>query len=118
MTACTRCGIDSKAELCRDCVDVLGAEARRYSVAERLSYLLQERDRLDEEIANLTNTVKPDRKRPRSVVPACGTESAYQRHRARGEQCPEGDLCKRAHADHERVARIRRQANTRKRDVA
>ena len=39
------------------------------------------------------------RVRPRTVVPECGTESGYQRHRARREDCAR---CRAAHAKHER----------------
>lgn len=45
-------------------------------------------------------------KRSRKVVPPCGTESAYQRHRNRGE--PQDDACLRAHRIYNKAGHMRR----------
>lgn len=107
---CTRCGIDSRAEVCRDCLDITSRELARATIEQRLANLLQQRDVLDGEIAQLMADLQPvtGKKRPRNVIPPCGTESAYQRHRARGED--RDDDCKKAHAAYERARRITRKA--------
>lgn len=76
---------------------------------ERLQKLYALQRRIADEIALLeagyigTGTRKP--RRSRYDIPPCGSETAYQRHKHRGETCEE---CKRAHAAHERVASIAR----------
>lgn len=112
MAYCTRCGIQSKAHLCRDCVDVLATEVRRKELESSLAGMLKEREALaaemaqvDADIAALLNQ-QGTKKRPRGVIPPCGTESAYQRHRARGEE--RDDACKKAHAAHNRARDITR----------
>ena len=73
--------------------------------ADRLQRLYDLQRRIADEIVLLeagyigTGTRKP--RRSRYDVPACGSETAYQRHKHRGETCTE---CKAAHAAHERVA--------------
>lgn len=76
------------------------------TVEERIAELVALRDKIDEELVRLTRLPGPGKKRSRLVIPECGTESAYQRHKHRGEECPRGDVCKRAHAEHERVQSI------------
>lgn len=39
-------------------------------------------------------------RRPKAVVPECGTETGYQRHRGRGEKC---EPCRLAHNEHNRA---------------
>lgn len=71
--------------------------------ADRLAALVTLRGRVDEEIERLVRELGAqyaDRRRSRFDVPPCGTETAYQRHRARGEQAD--DVCKFAHRIHER----------------
>lgn len=46
--------------------------------------------------------------RPAAVVPPCGTESAYQRHKARGEKC---EPCRLAHNAHNRARYAERSAS-------
>lgn len=85
------------------------------SKRRRLNYLAALRRRVDAEmddlavqIANVAVT-PTGQKRSRKVIPPCGTESAYQRHRYFKEAADEE--CLAAHAAHERVrARIRRAA--------
>lgn len=78
---------------------------------KRIDDLLALKARIDDELLVLAdeaaNIDVPGtmRRRPRSVVPECGTESGYQRHRARKETC---DDCKAAHAAHERVKAAQR----------
>lgn len=72
---------------------------------ERLVKLLALRDRIDREIKHLT--AKPHRRR--RGIPACGTDSAYTRHRRLG-QTPCDD-CKAAHAARERIRQRGRKAS-------
>ena len=84
-----------------------------YEVArKRLNYLMNLRNRIDREadqlsvrLARVEFAFTPTGKRSRKVIPACGTESAYQRHRYLRETAD--DECLAAHAAHERV-RVRR----------
>ncbi len=78
---------------------------------QRIAELLKLRDRIDAELGRLMPHNAPVR-RSRKVLPQCGTESGYQRHRYLGETC---DECRQAHASHERAASILRRA---RRDVA
>lgn len=77
---------------------------------ERVVELLKLRDSIDAEIARLSYGLRPTHKRPRNVVPDCGSETAYQRHKYYGEECPDGDACKKAHALHERLASVTRRS--------
>lgn len=71
----------------------------------RLVKLLALRDRIDREIRHLRET--PHRRR--RGIPACGTDSAYSRHRRLGETpC---DDCKAAHAARERIRQRERKAS-------
>lgn len=73
--------------------------------ARRLADLRAMRKRIDDEITVLEAAeYDPSRRSPKQV-PECGTESGYQAHRHRGEDCPR---CRAAHAKHERVASARR----------
>lgn len=72
----------------------------------RVAALLERRDKIDAEICELLNLMgenvkTPSGRRPRNVVPKCGTESAYQRHRHYGEEID--DECKAAHRTHNRL---------------
>lgn len=73
--------------------------------ADRLQKLYDLQRRITDEIVLLeagyigTGTRKP--RRSRYDIPACGSETAYQRHKHLGEDCTE---CRAAHAAHERVA--------------
>lgn len=78
------------------------------SPEQRIAELLRLRDAIDSELIRLGRTQGPGKKRPRNVIPPCGTETAYQRHRWFGEE--KDDACKAAHAQHERVASIARAA--------
>lgn len=77
-------------------------------MSERLIKLYQLRERLEAEIAaaEALERQSPRRvkKRPRNVIPDCGTESAYQRHRYYGTiPGPDDECgCKAAHAAHNR----------------
>lgn len=75
---------------------------------QRITELLALRDRIDTELIRLGRPLAPGKKRPRNVIPPCGTETAYQRHRWYGED--KDDACKAAHAQHERVQSIARAA--------
>lgn len=80
---------------------------------QRLARLLDLRRSVDQEIRRLNDEIarahRPKiTRRSRHEIPPCGTESAYQRHRWLGEQCPEGDTCKRAHARHTAETAARR----------
>lgn len=81
---------------------------------QRLAELRELRGRIDAEIRAVKTEIaasKPKRTyRPRHVVPPCGSESAYQRHRTRGEVADRA--CLDAHAAHERD-RVRRLAEAR-----
>lgn len=75
---------------------------------ERLARLYQLRERLDAEISAAENIARQSprrvKKRSRNVMPECGTESAYQRHRHFGTlPGPEDECgCRAAHAAHNR----------------
>lgn len=45
-------------------------------------------------VSTIRRTINRDEKPPRELLP-CGTNAAYQRHRLKGERCPE---CSYAHA--------------------
>lgn len=79
------------------------------SVEQRAAELLALRDRIDAELIRLQKTSQGKR-RSRKVIPPCGTETAYQRHRYYGEL--QDDDCLAAHAQHVRVARITRLATS------
>lgn len=70
----------------------------------RLDALLERREKLNAEIRELRHILgggtEPGKRRSPNVEPACGTESAYQRHRYRGE--PADDACRLAHNEHNR----------------
>lgn len=72
----------------------------------RLRKLFDLRDRIDTEILALTKT--PRQRRSRKVIPPCGTETGYQRHRYHNETC---ERCKRAHAAHQRAKSMKRKAS-------
>lgn len=77
-------------------------------VDQRIARLVALRDRIDAELIALDGwrSSQPRRRRSPRVVPPCGTESGYQRHRWYGETC---DACRLAHNAHERArARLRR----------
>lgn len=76
------------------------------TIEQRAAELLRLRDKIDAELARLDAEYKPGKKRSKHVIPDCGTESAYQRHRWYGE--PQDEACKTAHAAYERSAAIRR----------
>lgn len=75
-----------------------------------LDDLLTQRSRIDAEIREalriIDNEPETRRKRNRHIIPPCGTESAYQRHRHYGE--PQDDACKEAHKLHNRVQYARK----------
>jgi hypothetical protein len=82
---------------------------------QRLRELRDLRARINAEIRRTKAEIaaaKPKRppRRPRDVIPPCGTESAYQRHRHYRELADRA--CLDAHAAHERD-RIRRLAEAR-----
>lgn len=69
--------------------------------AQRLEFLLEARRVLNEQIKDVRARVAgKQRRRPRNVIPPCGTESAYQRHRYYDQ--PRCDPCWAAHAEHNR----------------
>jgi hypothetical protein len=83
---------------------------RAKEISDRIDELTALRRRIDDEILILAaegETIDDGTgtRRSRHVVPDCGTESGYQRHRHRGEDC---EPCKAAHATHERVKAARR----------
>jgi hypothetical protein len=99
----------------------MSVEQQAPAIPERLAKMYALRARLDEEIAAEEKLAavpaSKRRRRSRYDVPPCGTESAYQRHRYRGERLdtatdPCG--CVAAHRAHntarrrERRLRIRR----------
>lgn len=112
MAYCTRCGIQSSAHYCRDCTDVLADEKRRAEKERTIARMLKDRDQIAAELAQIDSEIialleqHASKKRPRNIIPPCGTESAYQRHRARGEERDEA--CKKAHAAHNRARHIAR----------
>lgn len=78
-------------------------------MSERLMRLYSLRERVESEIAAeealARQSPRRTKKRPRNVMPECGTESAYQRHRHYGEKLnPGADECGclAAHAAHNR----------------
>lgn len=70
---------------------------------EKVDQLLTLRAKVEAELrATLAEiNAEPARKRSRLVVPECGTESAYQRHRHYGEEAD--DECLAAHRLHNRI---------------
>lgn len=83
---------------------VMDALTPAEKAAHALDQLLTERNRIDHQIREALRIVsnhQPGR-RSRLVVPECGSESAYQRHRHNGEEADEA--CKAAHRLHNRVA--------------
>lgn len=68
---------------------------------ERLQSLLEAREVLDDQIRKARWALGMTKKRPRGVIPECGTESAYQRHRHYGEETDAA--CKAAHAEYNRL---------------
>ena len=78
--------------------------------AARLIELANLHRKIEDEIRRVSRLVDGEmatsRRSPRDV-PACGTETGYQRHRYRGETC---DECRVAHAAHNRAADARRRA--------
>lgn len=84
------------------------------TLEQRLVDLRDLRRRVDAEIRKTRAAIadqKPPSKprRSRYVIPECGTESAYQRHRTRGEQADRA--CLDAHAAHERERSAMRRAS-------
>lgn len=77
------------------------------SPEQRIAELLRLRDAIDTELVRL-QPVQPEKRRSRKIIPPCGTETAYQRHRYYGEERDEA--CLLAHAQHERVQSIARAA--------
>lgn len=70
---------------------------------ERLTFLREARTVLDGQIRELKAKLEGKRaRRSRLVVPECGSESAYQRHRHYDE--PTDAACRKAHAAHNRKA--------------
>ena len=75
---------------------------------ERLAKMYALRDRLDAEIAAAEALARKSprrgKKRPRNIIPECGTESAYQRHRHYGTLPGPDDECgcRAGHAAHNR----------------
>lgn len=84
----------------------MGERMSVQTVEQRVGELLRLRDKIDAELARIDDDYRPKKKRPRSVIPKCGTESAYQRHRWYGED--QDEACKAAHAAHERGAAMLR----------
>lgn len=80
-------------------VNVLSTEAR-------LRKLFELRDRIDAEIAQLCKGKR--QRRHKDDLPPCGTETGYQRHRYRGEEC---EPCRAAHAAHNRARYRERKAS-------
>lgn len=84
---------------------------RAAEIRHRIEQLQALRARIDTELLVLLDEVDnvdipgTQRRRPRHVIPECGTESGYQRHRRLKEKC---DECKAAHANHARIAAARR----------
>lgn len=78
-----------------------------HTPAEKIDQLLTLRAKVDAELkaAVARLNAQPARKRSRLVVPECGTESAYQRHRHYGEETDEP--CKAAHRLHNRLSYAR-----------
>ena len=78
---------------------------------QRVADLMAIRDRIESEVRvllALLDDKPPSGKRSRLVVPPCGTESAYQRHRhsrdtATSERAVTCEPCLTAHREHERV---------------
>jgi hypothetical protein len=86
-------------------------------LAKRLAELQRLHRATEAEMSRVARKLAAERgrkKRSRYDIPECGTESGYQRHRHRGEECA---LCRRAHADHNRlqyrIAEARRRAESR-----
>lgn len=67
---------------------------------ERLDFLREARLVLNGQIKELERAIGV-RKRARNVVPECGSESAYQRHRHLGQETDAA--CRAAHAEHNRI---------------
>lgn len=74
------------------------------ALEDHLGDLLTERARIDHQIRQALRAVEGHKgeRRSRLVVPDCGSETAYQRHRHQGEDADE--KCKAAHRLHNRVA--------------
>jgi hypothetical protein len=83
------------------------------SIEQRIAELLHLRRKVDDELARLAAVagVEKPRHRSKKVIPECGTESAYQRHRYYGE--PQDDACRAAHNEYERVRSEMRKARAR-----
>lgn len=75
--------------------------------AARLIELERLRREVEREIRRLTTVLATRKRRSRKIVPDCGTETGYQRHRYRGEDCAD---CKRAHALWNRARYVGRRA--------
>lgn len=72
----------------------------------RLLDLYTLKQRVTDEIIVLEAAdAKPIVRRSRKAPAVCATESGYQAHKHKGEDCPP---CRAAHAKHERVASARR----------
>lgn len=76
------------------------------TLREQARELDAEITRLAEQVANPERT--PTGKRPRKVIPECGTETAYQRHRYRGEDIDEA--CRAGHNAYNRAKERERRA--------
>lgn len=85
-------------------------DKRANEIKRRMEALTDLRKRVDDELLVLadeamTAQIPGQTRRSKLVIPDCGTETGYQRHRTKGENC---DECKAAHAAHERVKAARR----------
>lgn len=89
-------------------------ERRAAEIRKRIDDLIDLRKRIDDELlvladeADHVDTPNPNRRRSRHILPECGTESGYQRHRRLKEAC---EPCKIAHANHERIKAAQRRLN-------
>lgn len=83
------------------------------TVDQRIGELLRLRRKIDDELARLAivSGLEKPKHRSKHIVPDCGTESAYQRHRYYGE--PRCEPCLAAHSEHERVRSEVRKAKAR-----
>lgn len=78
----------------------------------RIADLRALRQRVDDELTVLENADRPTPRRSRKVVPECGSETAYQRHRHSRDTATEDrtvtcEECLAAHREHERVRAAR-----------
>lgn len=79
------------------------SSASAQTLDQRLAALLKLHAHVEEEIERVVHRLNQQYaggRRSKHEIPPCGTETAYIRHRTRGEQADE--LCKVAHRIHER----------------